>query len=310
MCVGDPYAGTGVCVRVVGGVVRFCFVRVVGGVVLLPRTREMGGVRSTIVLSRFGTRGRFVRTGARRMAFRRLGGSYVAPIFTGSGRLAVGRTSFVRAVRSTAEAFFRNRGIKAPGVQISRMVGKEVPRTIEGPTDRLLSSSGAVCCRHTTFDVSVPAIFRAMVNGGLGLSVMKIETCGRVGLCSGGSPRLFHLTVNFGGRIYYGVYVFASNCGRSLEIASAGRLCHTTLRLFGDFGPTERLRLLCSLKGAAVGRRRFYRVLNGVELCRYLPGCCREGVPGVLLASARVGDMTGTCVGSRGFDDFKRSVGV
>lgn len=292
---------------------------VVEGLIVVPTVtrghREVGLNRCTrrtaVVISRpMEPMGRFVRTGARRMALGRLGRRYVAPIFSGSGRLAVGRTTFIRAVRSTTRSFFGNRGIRRTSVEMDRVVGNEVPRTVRGPTGRLLRSSGAVCCRETTFDVSIPAVCRAIKKGGLGLSVMNIETCGRVGLCDGGIPRLFELTVNFGGRIYYGVYVFAGNCGSSLEIDGAARLCHTTLRLFGGCGPTGRLCLVRRLNGASVDRRRFTRVVNGVQLCRYLPANCRGTLPEVLLASARVGDMTGTCVGSRGFNDFKDRLGV
>ncbi len=289
----------------------------VESLVVVPREENLGLNRFTrstaIVISGISeTSGdlRFVRTGAMRISFGRLTGRYVAPIFTGSGRLAVGRTRFVSIVTSTTRSFFGNRAMSTPGVQISRMVGKQAPRTVRGETGRLLRDRGAVCCREYTFDVSIPAVCRAMRKGGLGLSVIKIETCGRVGLCSGGDPRLFELTVNFGGRIYYGVYIFASKCGSSLGISGISRLCGNTLRLFRGFGPTGRVRLLRALKGAAVDRRRFYRVLKEVELCRYLPAGVRGQLPEVLLASARVGSITGSCVGSRGFYNANNRLGV
>lgn len=266
--------------------------------------------RRTVVMRRItapGEMGRFVRTGARRMALRRLRRSYVVPDFT-SVRRAVDRRSFVNTMMSTTGSCFRKRRFSVPRVEVSRPVGNEVPDTLNGGTSRLASRRGALFCREVYFYFRVPSVMRSRCNGHLTLSVNKMETCGRVGLCDGGSIREFGVFVNFHGHIYSGLVLAASNLRSGVRILDMRRLCTTTLGLFRTCGPSGSLRLLEALKRVSVSADRFYRVVNEVELCRTLAPGRRGHLPHLLLKSDRIGTTYETFISSTGFGDAKSDV--
>lgn len=79
--------------------------------------------------------------------------------------------------------------------------------------------------------------------------------------------------------------------GFSVRISGVNRLCEGILSLFGGFGPTGRVRLVRALSGASLDRSRFTRVVKHYHYCRTLPVNCRGSVPGLLVASDRVGDI-------------------